>query len=120
MEMIKPASIRLAVPNAILFIQDPDRWDPPEPTDDSGVWSNPSGIAVSCLPDSEGDTDITIGPVSEVGRTHHLLFDGHIDTPTRKLLVLIVPGKTVLEQDVQNQQTRVRIWTDGHPATEIV
>ena len=38
------------------------------------------------------------------------LFNDELNTPIRKLVVLIVPGETILEQIVPGTRTRVRIW----------
>jgi hypothetical protein len=120
--MTRPASIRVFVPNGIVFIQDSGGEDVPMPTDESGVWWNPFGISVACMHEQDGETDITMGPTSQVAQMQHLLFDGAINTPERKVLVFIVPGETVLEQDVQSTQTRVQIWTDGkrYPANIMI
>jgi len=109
--MTEPDSISVAVPNGVPFIQDPSLWDQPEPVDDSGIWSNPSAITLGCSPPDDGETDITMGPMSQVRRTNHLVFDGELDAPTSKVVVLIVPGETILGRSGQEAKTRVRIWT---------
>jgi hypothetical protein len=113
--MMEPDSISVEVPNAILFVRDPSFWDFPEPEREGAVWANSRGISVGCRPDCDGPTDITIGAASAVGRTDHLQYDGELETPTRQVPVAIVPGDTILEQNVPNTKTRVRVWTDGRP-----
>ena len=117
---MEPDTISVTVPNAILFLHDPSFWDFPEPQREGAVWCNGRGITMSCLPEMDGLTDITIGSNSKVQPTNHLIFDGELQTPTRKVRVLMVLGGPILEQTVSNARTRVRIWTDGYRDTATV
>ena len=118
--MMDPDSISVEVPNGILFIRDPAFWDFPEPQREGAVWANSRGICMSCMHEQEGPTDVTVGAASAIKGTEHLKYDGQLETPSRRVLVAIVPGETILEQKVLNTKTRVRVWTDGHPATATV
>jgi hypothetical protein len=110
--MKKPRSISLRIPNAILFILDRKSRSAPEPVDDSGIWADSNGITMSCMAPMDGETHITIGQMSDVGRAEHLLFDGQLNTPSREIVVE-TPYEAILQHDVQNARTHVRIWTDG-------
>jgi hypothetical protein len=83
-------------------------------------WSTPSCVAVGCVPDCDGDTEITIGPAEVVGLETAPLFDSVLPTPSGRLIVETVMKETILQVSVQGAETRVRIWTDGHPASEFV
>jgi len=115
--MMEPDSISVEVPHGVLFMHDPTFWDFPEPLDDGAVWGSPQGITIGCLHQFEGPTDISMGPASAVGRTDHLKYDDELETPTGNVRVMVVPGDVVLERQVPNTKTRVRIWTDGHRST---
>ncbi len=117
---MKATSIDIAVLNSLLFIRDPDLKDIPEMDSQSAVWSTSSCIAVSCLPDSDGETKVTIGPGEQVGLDGEPLFDGWIDTPSKTLIIETVLAEPVLQTYVASDRTRIRIWTDGHPDTEFV
>lgn len=110
---MKPRSVSIPVPNAILFIQDPSIWDLPEPVDNAGIWATSSGITLSCLHEQEGNTNITMGSMSEISPTHHLIFDGYLDSPDHRIVLQIVPGEIIFEQKVQGSRAHVKIWTDG-------
>lgn len=113
---MKPVSLRVAIPNALLFIRDARIPDVPDVDygDGSSVWSIPTCVVITCLVDSEGETDITIGDTSEIKQSSKLLFNGTLETPSRKLILEIVPDKKILEISVPFATNRMRIWTDGH------
>ena len=115
---MKTNSISLAVQNSLLFIRDPATWDPPTIWDPTAVWSTPSCVAVSCLPDCDGDTHVTMGVGQDVGLDDAPLFDGRIDTPSRMVIVETVLGEKVLEENVSGTTTRLRIWTNGRLDTD--
>lgn len=117
---MKTRSIRLPVPHNILFIQDPDTNDLPEIEPGSAVWSTPSCIAVSCMPDHEGPTEVVIGPSEQVSQSDHMIFESMLKTPSRRVVVQIVPNKTILEWGTMSGEVRIRIWTDGYPDTNKV
>src|SRR5688572_25508133 len=114
--VMKPVFLKVAVPNALLFIRDAGITSVPDVDygDGSSIWSIPTCIAITCLVDSEGDTGITIGDTSEVTPNNKLLFNGTLETPSRKLLLEVVPDKKILEVGVPFAASRIRIWTDGH------
>lgn len=115
-----PSSTNAKVLNSLLYIKDASKTDLPAIDGTGAYWSVPSCVAVSCLPDCDGPTTITIGAVSEVQVSGKLLFDSRLETPSRRIIVETVLGKTILEQSVQNDMTRVRIWTNGFRDTDKV
>lgn len=118
--MIKVQSIQWPVLNSLLFVNDASNENIPEIDGKGGLWTNSSCVAVSCLPDSDGDTKIILGPVLEVGIAQHLLFEGSVNTPTRKLSVDTVLAEILLETDVPDTKTHLKIWTDGYPDSKII
>jgi hypothetical protein len=121
--MMGPISLKIAVPNGLLFVRDSKASDIPDTDfgDGASVYSIPTCIMVVCLVDSEGETDITVGEASQIEPSNKLLFEGALETPSRKLVLEIVPGETVLEVDVPSATNRIRIWTDGrHRCAETV
>jgi hypothetical protein len=111
---------RLPVMNSLLYLSDAQTYTPPEIDGIGAVWSTPSCVAVSCLPDCEGDTELTVGSGQELAQSGKLLFDGRLRTPSRKIIVTTVGDDIVLERSVPKYETRVRIWTNGHPGTDRV
>lgn len=113
-------SRRIAVPNSLLYIRDPSSKERPEVEGSAAVWSTASCVAISCLNDSDGETEITLGNTAEVQRASPPLFDRTLVTPSRTVIVEIVPGKTVCEMPVPTGHTPLRIWTDGFRDTATV
>jgi hypothetical protein len=117
---MKTKTLARAVPNSLLYVRDPSLLDRPEVDGLTAAWSTPACVAVSCLPDCDGETTIAIGPANEVGTDRALVFDGRLETPSHTLIVEIVPGVEVLRTHVPQRQTRLRIWTNGHLGTDRV
>jgi hypothetical protein len=117
---MKSALLHVPVLNSLLYLRDPSIEHLPVIDGLAAVWSTPSCVAVSCLPDSEGETAIRVGAASEVGLERTPLFDGQIDTPSRTIVLETVLRKMLLREHVAAAHTRVRIWTNGHRATDKV
>jgi hypothetical protein len=119
---MKSASMKIAVPNGLLFIRDSKILSIPDLDDEKApCWSIPTCVMIQCLVDSEGETSVTIGAANQVKPDQKLLFDGTLETPSRKVILEIVPGEKVLEMSVPFATNRIRIWTDGrHRLAETV
>jgi hypothetical protein len=113
-------SVRLPVLNSLIFLRDERTRNIPEIDGNGAAWSTPACVAVSCLPDCDGETEVTIGTVQEVTKDGALLFDGLLETPSRSMVVETVLRKTILQIGVRTSQTRVRIWTNGLQDTDEV
>ncbi len=113
-------SVHLRVLNSLLFIRDARARHIPEIDGNSSVWSTTSCVAVSCLPDCDGETEVTIGSAYEVKQRGSPLFDGRLSTPSRTVIVETVLAERLLERNVPNLHTRVRIWTNGLRDTDRV
>jgi hypothetical protein len=113
-------SLHTPVLNSLLFIRDGFIRDIPEIDGNSAVWSTASCVAVSCLPDCDGKTDITIGNAQEVRIGKMLLFEGRLKTPSHILVVESVLGNRLLEMRVPTEETQIQIWTNGDRDTDRV
>ena len=117
---MNPTSLRIAVLNSLLFIRDSSIEDIPEIDGNGAVWSTRSCIAVSCLPDCEGETEVAIGVGEDVALRGIPLLDGYLHTPSRSIVVESVTRERLLAVPLSRANTRVRIWTNGHRATNRV
>jgi hypothetical protein len=73
------------------------------------------------MPDCDGSTEVAFGNLSEFqSKAGKLLFDALLETPSRRITVETVLAEKILEKNVLNATTRVRIWTDGFRDTEKV
>src|SRR5207245_11808425 len=94
------SSVRVPVLNSLLFVRDAGTENIPKIDGKSAVWSTDSCVAISCLPDCDGETEITIGPSREMGeRGGKLLFDGRLATPSRSVIVESVLRKIITQKN---------------------
>lgn len=119
-ETMKRIAVSKRVLNSLLYIRDPAINELPEIWDLLRIWATPSCVAVSCLPDSEGETEIVIGDSEDVALGAPPLFQGQIRTPSRTFIVETVDEEILLQVIVPSVETAIRIWTNGHPATDRV
>ena len=79
------------------------------------IASTPSCVAVGCMADCNGKTEITLGAGREVGLRGAPVFEGELDTPNREIAVRTVLRENILQATVPHLITRVRIWVN-HPS----
>ena len=113
-------SVTVPVLNSLLFIRDKDIRSLPEVDGHSSVWSTPSCVAVSCLPDSDGVTRVAIGLAEDVRQNDNPLFDARLMTPSGHVIVENVLGERILEVRTPKIDTRVVVWTNGLRDTDLV
>jgi hypothetical protein len=106
---------RIAIPNALLLISDVGGGRPPDVMQGALIASTPSCIAVGCMSDSNGETEITLGPTLELRQREHPAFEGELETPNRAVVVWTVLRDTILQAAVPQPRTRVCIWVN-HPS----
>jgi hypothetical protein len=107
-------SIRIAPPNSIIFVSDPDGGEAPEPIWGAMILFTSSCISVGCFPEIDGETEITLGPIAEVGTGELPAFTGTLETPSYAVVVSTVEKETILKVPVSKTKTEVRIWL-SHP-----
>ena len=107
-------SARVSPPNSIVFISDPNGGEAPDPVWGAMILSTPSCISVGCLPEVDGETEITLGPAQEVDTGDLPDFTGTLETPNRRVVVSTVEEETILEAPVPGTKTGVRVWL-SHP-----
>ncbi|HSS99962.1 MAG TPA: hypothetical protein VLK33_23165 [Terriglobales bacterium] len=100
--------------NSLLFIKDAWTRDLPKIDGHGSFWATASCVAVSCMPDCDGPTEVTIEyPLQSKNIVGKLLFDETLETSSRSIVVETVLADKILEQGVLGATTRVQIWTDG-------
>jgi hypothetical protein len=107
-------STKIRPVNSLVFISDAASGVVPEWIRGSLILSTPSCISVGCYPEQDGPTEIVLGESQEVNPGNDPAFDGDLETPHRTVTVSTVEGNTILESDVPQTRTHVRIWV-SHP-----
>jgi hypothetical protein len=110
--MILSRSIRPI--NSLIFIAARSGGEIPDWVRDKLILSTASCIAVGTYPEPDGPTEVVLGVSSEVDPGDVPAFDGSLETPDRSVVVSTVECATVLECDVWEAKTRIRIWL-SHP-----
>jgi hypothetical protein len=105
-------SAKIALPNALLIIMDPSGGTIPRSMEGATIASTNSCIAVGCLSDVEGETEVTLGNLHEVDPGDRPIFQQKLSTPSHKLVLLSTFNKPILETSTPQQVTMVRIWAN--------
>lgn len=107
------ATLSVAPPYSLLVIDDSFSGNAPDDVA-PGVTATPSCLLVGCLMFQDGDTEVTLGPATEVPHKGDIVFDGLLETPNRLLSIATVHYTLISKQTVTTLNTRVRVWTN-HP-----
>jgi hypothetical protein len=100
--------------NGLVFVSDINGGKLSEKMSDEMVQATSSCIAIRCLHEMDGPVELTLGSIRELGETGPPEFDQAIETPNRRLMISGVLGEPLLQTDVPQTQTRVRVWRN-HP-----
>lgn len=114
--------VRRSVPvlNSLVFILDSSRFEWPDIDGVGAYWKSDSCVAVSCLPDCDGETEIVLTTGRLPPAELKLLAIVRLETPSRRLAVELVPRRRIAELDVPTVSTALEIWTDGYRDTAII
>ena len=106
------SSVKIAPPNSLLFISDPNGGVAPFPVKGAQVLATNSCVSIACYPSIDGETAVTLGPSQDVNPGSSPVFDGNLETPNRSIVVSTVEREVVLKEDVPEMTTRVRAWVN--------
>jgi hypothetical protein len=103
---------KVAVPHAVLLISDVAGGEPPAKMRGGLIASTRSCVAVGCLSDANGATEVTLGRADEVQSREKPVFDDEVETPNRVLAVWTVARQKIFQTSVVGPSTRIRIWVN--------
>ncbi|WP_342359659.1 hypothetical protein [Terrarubrum flagellatum] len=106
-------SARALPTHAILFLEDVEGGEPPISDRNPSIRSTPSMISFPCSPAVDEGTDIIVGASGEFVLPHPPVFEGFLETPSRRVAVTTAELETCLTASVRTTRTHVRIWTNG-------
>ena len=98
------SEVTLPVPNALLFVLDPNHQDVQVPEYASGalVAANATCASIATLADVDGE--VTVRLIERDGATPTerfvVVFDGTLETPSRRVAIVTSQFESVLEQEV--------------------
>jgi hypothetical protein len=108
-------TIKIAPPNSLVFISDVDGGIGPDPdaiARSAKVIATDSCVAVCCLAEMDGETEITLGPIDEVSLNETPAFDGRLETPTHNVVVSTSERTRLLQTTVTSDNAHLKIWTN--------
>ena len=100
--------------NSLVIVSGGGPVDVPEDKPIEPVAASPSCLLVACMPEVDGDTELTMGSAAEVDPGYAPGFVGQLQTPRLRILVETVDDEIVFDQPVRSAVTQVRIWF-SHP-----
>lgn len=111
--------VRLSPPHSILFILDPTAVaDVPDVSGDL-VSATSSCVAIGTLAEMDGETTVILEKaVSDP--SGHLVFNGEITTPSRRLAVTRSDVSLVSELAVSKDRARLRIWANDPSEPDLI
>lgn len=107
--------------NSLVFVRDSGGRSSPNIDGEQFIWRDETGVAISCQPDSDGDTELVLADVEpsvEDGLT--CIFDETMHFPSGWLVTETLPDVVIFRIGVRRPEVRLRIWTDGLRDTRIV
>lgn len=105
-------STRTAPPNSLVLVMDPQGGEIPGSMNQSLISATNSCIAIGCLAEDDGETEILLGLGSDMDPGERPVFEGRVATPSRKISVKTVLGGILLESAVPAAETRIRVWAN--------
>jgi hypothetical protein len=110
----------MAPPNSLLVVSDINGGVAPQFIVGEPILSTPSCITVGCLTFADGETDVRLGPAREFNHRGPPRWDQMLETPSRVVAVSTVVGEVLLEEEVPETRTRIRIWGNRFPEPDEV
>ena len=70
-------------------------------------------VAVGTLSEFDGETRITLlDNIEEITCNKHVVFDGFLDTPSKKISICSILDEPLVECDVPNPRTGIIVWAN--------
>jgi hypothetical protein len=105
-------TLSISPPNSLIMVMDFASGRVPKAMGDGLVSATDSCIAVGCLSEHDGATEIHLGQAHDVVPNDALVFDGYISTPTKKLSICSVMNEELLSAEVAGTKTHVRVFAN--------
>lgn len=99
-------------PNSLILIEDSQGGEIPSTMSGQLIANTSSCIAVGCLSEFDGETEIVLGEAGKIAPPAQLVFDGMIPARSKNVTVRTVLGELIAEQAVHSLNVRVFIWVN--------
>jgi hypothetical protein len=105
---------RYLAENPVVFISDINGGRLPDKLTDEMVQHSTTCVIVRCMGAIDGEVELTLGATRDVEPREAPEFDGIIDTPNRRLMISGPTSEPIVQADVVDTKTRIRVWRN-HP-----
>lgn len=105
-------TISISPPNSLILVMDFASGRVPQEMGNKLVSATESCVAVGCLSEHDGKTEIHLGQAHEVTAQDALVFDGEISTPSKKLSICSVMNEELLSTEVAGTKTHVKVFAN--------
>jgi hypothetical protein len=105
-------SISISPPNSLILVMDFAAGSVPKAMGNWLVSATESCVAVGCLSEHDGPTEIHLGQAHEVTPAEALVFEGEIFTPNKKLSICSATNEELLSTEVTGNKTHVTIFAN--------
>jgi hypothetical protein len=104
--------VKIAPPNSVILISDLDGGEIPRKMGKSLVSATNTCVAVGCLSEDDGLTELMLVPLEEVNCTDQPVYEGLLQTPLRRVVIYSVLGQPLLEMLVRQKLTKIKVWAN--------
>ena len=102
---------RVSAPKALVLVEDSGGGELPLTIPGQLVAATANSVAVGCATASA--TEVAIADLGIVPPAGALVFEGRLETPSRRVAVRTILGATLLEVIVPSTDTQLRIWANA-------
>lgn len=107
-------SIKTSPPHSLILVEDVVGGEIPLSMGNSLVSSTESCVAIGCLQEDDGETEIFLQASSCEAVEGVVVFDGYLQTPSGRVAVRTVYGDVLLEAAAVVGSVRLTVWAN-HP-----
>lgn len=104
--------IRAAPPNSLILVEDSSGGEVPLSMNESLTSFTSTCLAIGCLSDMDGETNIGIGYFDYLDEGVNLAFSGSLETPNLKIAINAVFGLRLLETKFKQIKTQIEVWVN--------
>lgn len=108
-------TVKVAPSNSLVLVEDVDGGSPPESLNNALIAATDTCVAIGCLSECDGETEISLRSLAELAMDADPNFTGSLLVPTNRLAVRDIYGSILIEAPVAGSSVQLKIWTN-HPS----
>lgn len=105
-------TIRIAARKSVVLVCDQSGGEVPSTLGGRSIAATSSCVAVACVAEDDGETEVTLGALSELARLDPPSFATRLQAPSGRLVVRSIYGEDLLSLTVDGEVVSLIIWTN--------